>query len=246
MNSEKRPDFIKRAFPAMSAHFAHTLDDMAEKYLKIQFIEIKDLTGILSPEDLMLMKASKANVLMYDGMRYEFSKVEGNLYYYICTTSDDGKIAMDEIILNGDTGEYKHQKLGNEIEEAPEDGKSYARKDGEWVPLSNSALEYTFLSGPINKESITLDDIDAFDKVSSPKKGTIQRKYKLTSDSYIWFVSLKEIDYIAHAGGLEIDFERMPNLTASYNGDKQTWYCYRTTYPLVADTWNLIIKFMGE
>ena len=131
METKRKIDYIKKEFPAMSAHFAHTLDDMAEKYLKIQFIDITDLTGKLSPEDVALLKASRANVIIYNGIRYEYSKAEGNLYYYIATTSDDGKIAMDEIILNVDTGEYTHQKLANEIEEAPADGNVYGRKDKE-------------------------------------------------------------------------------------------------------------------
>ena len=243
METKRKIDYMKKEFPAMSAHFAHTLDDMGEKYLKIQFIDITDLTGKLSPEDIMLLKASRANVIIYNGVRYEYSKAEDNLYYYIATTSEDGKIAMDEIILNVDTGEYTHQKLANEIEEAPADGNVYGRKDKEWVQLSKEALSYSFISGPLNKEYITLEDIDALEKSSNPKKNRIERKYILDIDSYIWFVSLKEIDYIAHVGGLEIDYVKLPEITATYNGVKETWYTYRTTYPLVANTWNFIIKF---
>ena len=246
MESKRRIDFIKKEFPAMSAHFAHTLDDMAEKYLKIQFIEITDLIGVLSAEDIMLLKASRANVIVYNNVTYEYSKAEGNIYYYISTTSDDGKIAMDEIILNIDSGEYNHQKLANEIEEAPADGNVYGRKDKEWVQLSKEALSYSFISGPLNKEYITLEDIDSLEKSSNPKKQKIERKYVLDSDSYIWFVSLKEIDYIAHVGGLEIDYVKLPEITATYNGVKDTWYTYRTTYPLLAGTWNLIIKFKKD
>ena len=246
MTSEKRPDFIKKAFPAMSAHFAHTLDDLAEKYLKIQFIEITDLTGVLSAEDVMLLKASRANVIVYDNVTYEYSKAEGNIYYYISTTSDDGKIAMDEIILNVDTGEYRHQKLANEIEEAPDDGEVYARQNKEWVKLSKEALSYSFIMGALNKEEITLSDIDGLDKSFNPKKDKIERKYKSEEDSYIWFCSLKPIDYIAHVGGLEIDYIQKPNIEATYSGKKEIWHCYRTTYPLLAGTWNLIIKFKKD
>ena len=243
MESKRRIDYMKKEFPAMSAHFAHTLEDMGEKFLKIQFIEIKDLIGTLSPEDLMLLKASRANVIVYNNVKYEYSKSENGLLYYISTTSDDGKIAMDELIINEETGEYTHQKLANEIEEAPVDGNVYGRKDKEWVKLSNNALSYSFISGALNKEEISLDDLDAFDKLSNPKNNKIERKYELKEDSYVWFVSLKEIDYIAHAGGLEIDFTVMPTLEAKYSGEKEVWYCYRTTYQLLSGTWNLIIKF---
>ena len=243
MESIRKTDYIKKKFPAMSAHFAHTLDDMAEKYLKIQFIEIDSLVGTLPPEDIMLLKASRANVIVYNSVTYEYSKAEGNLYYYISTTSDDGKIAMDEIILNVDTGEYMHQKLANEIEEAPEDGNVYARKDKQWVQLSKEALHYSFLSGPINKEYITLEDLDLFEDSSNPEENKIEKTYVLTNDSYIWFVSLKEIEYIAHVGGLEIDYVRLPDIEATYEEDKETWHTYRTTYPLVPNNWNFIIKF---
>lgn len=222
MESKKRIDFIKRKFPAMSAHFAHTLDDMAEKYLKIQFIEVADLTGVLSAEDIALLKASRANVIVYNNATYEYSKAEGNIYYYISTTSDDGKIAMDQIILNVDTGEYKHQKLANEIEEAPDDGEVYARQNKEWVKLSKEALSYSFIMGALNKEEIELSDIDSLDKSFNPKKNKIERKYKSEEDSYVWFCSLKPIDYIAHVGGLEIDYIQKPDIEATYSGKKET------------------------
>ena len=246
MESKKRIDFIKRRFPAMSAHFAHTLDDMAEKYLKIQFIEVTDLTGVLSAEDIALLKASRANVIVYNNVTYEYSKAEGNIYYYISTTSDDGKIAMDEIILDVDTGEYKHQKLANEIEEAPDDGEVYARQNKEWVKLSKEALSYSFIMGALNKEDIELSDIDGLDKSFNPKKDKFERKYTSEEDSYICFCSLEPIDYIAHVGGLEIDYIQKPDIEATYSGKKEIWHCYRTTYPLLAGTWNLIIKFKKD
>lgn len=221
MESKRRIDFIERKFPAMSAHFAHTLDDMAEKYLKIQFIEITDLTGVLSAEDIALLKASRANVIVYNNVTYEYSKAEGNIYHYISTTSDDGKITMDEIILNVDTGEYKHQKLANEIEEAPDDGEVYARQNKEWVKLSKEALSYSFIMGALNKEEIELSDIDSLDKSLNPKKNKIERKYKSEEDSYVWFCSLKPVDYIAHVGGLEIDYIQKPDIEATYSGKKE-------------------------
>lgn len=185
MDSKRRIDCIRRDFPAMSAHFAHTLDDLAEKYLKIQFIQIDELQGTLSPEDLMLLKASRANVLVYDGLTYEYSNFKEPLYYYISTSSVDGKIAMDEIIVNGDTGEYTHQKLANEIEEAPEDGEAYARKDGEWVKLSPQALAYSFLSGPLNQETIKVEDLTRFNILLNPAEVRMDQQYNLEADSYI-------------------------------------------------------------
>lgn len=239
-------DIICEEHPAMSANFAHTLEDMAEKYLKIQFIDITELTGIIPSEDLALLKASRANVIVYNNVTYEYAKVEDNLYYYISTTSEDGKIAVDQIVVNGDTGEYKHMKLANAIEEAPVDGNTYARQNKAWVKISNEALAYTFMSGPLNKEEIELSDLDGLNKSSNPDTSKIDVKYVLDEDSYIWFVSLKTIDYIAHAGGLEIDYEDKGTIVATYDGKKETWYCYRTTYQLLSGTWNLIVKFTEE
>jgi hypothetical protein len=84
--------------------------------------------------------------------------------------------------------------------------------------LSSNPLFYSFISGALNKEEISLDDLDAFNKLSNPKNNKIDRKYELTENSYVWFISLKEIDYIAHAGGLEIDFTTMPALEVKYDG----------------------------
>lgn len=185
MESEKRIDCMEEYFPAMCAHFAHTLEDMGEKFLKIQFIEIKDLTGVLSPEELMLLKASRANVIVCNDIKYEYSKLENNLMHYISTVSNNGKIEMDEIIINAENGEYTHQKLANEIEEAPDDGEVYARQNKEWVKLSKNSLAYSFISGELNKEELSLADLDSFDKLSNPKKDKIERKYDLKENSYI-------------------------------------------------------------
>jgi hypothetical protein len=42
---------------------------------------------------------------------------------------------------------------------------------------------------------------------------------------------------------LEIDFTTMPALEVKYDGKVRSWYCYRTTYQLLAGTWNMTIKF---
>ena len=55
---ESRKPCKRPPFPAMSAHFAHTLEDMEEKYVKIQFIELENSEGYLNQESLDLLKLS--------------------------------------------------------------------------------------------------------------------------------------------------------------------------------------------
>lgn len=243
MESKRRIDYMCEEFPAMSAHFAHTLDCMKEKYLKVNFIELDELSGKMTVEDIMTLKSSRANIIICNDVAYEYSKNEGVLYYYVSTTSDKGKIAIDEIIVNVETGEYNHQKLESEVEEAPVDGNAYARKDKEWVKLNTTNLAYSFITGASDKESISYSDLKKLGDYSNPKKQKIEKKYTLSSNSYIWFCSLKPIDYIAHVGGLEIDYKQESNIENSCGIIDEIWYCYRTTYPLLSGVWNFIIKF---
>ena len=77
----KRPK--KPPFPVMSAHFAHTLNDMAEQYIQAQYIELGDITGILEPEDLKKLVESRSNLLVYQDRVFRFSRKEGQFIKYI-------------------------------------------------------------------------------------------------------------------------------------------------------------------
>lgn len=81
IRKHKRPK--KPPFPAMSAHFAYTLDDMAEQYIQAQYIELGASTGILEPEDLKKLVESRSNLVVYQDRVFRFSRKEGQFIKYI-------------------------------------------------------------------------------------------------------------------------------------------------------------------
>lgn len=109
-------------FPAMSAHFAHTLDDMAEHYIQAQYIEIKDDAGVLAEKDLKTLLESRSNLLVYQGKVFRFSKSEGDVHKYInVSTSGDSNVGTyQQITVNGKDGSWQISDLlsgeGKEIE----------------------------------------------------------------------------------------------------------------------------------
>lgn len=109
-------------FPAMSAHFAHTLDDMAEHYIQAQYIEVKEGTGVLAEKDLKTLLESRSNLLVYQGKVFRFSKAENNSHKYInvSTDGDSDVCTYQQITVNGTDGSWQISDLlsgeGKEIE----------------------------------------------------------------------------------------------------------------------------------
>lgn len=81
-NCNRKPP-KKPPFPAMSAHFAHTLDDMAEQYIQAQYIELDAATGILKPEDLKKLIESRSNLIVYQNKVFRFSNRNEHFLKYI-------------------------------------------------------------------------------------------------------------------------------------------------------------------
>ena len=77
-----KPD-KKEPFPAMSAHFAHTLADMKDKYLEAQYITIDSEVGTLDPEILKKLLFSRSNMVVYQNRIFRFANQEGYLCKYI-------------------------------------------------------------------------------------------------------------------------------------------------------------------
>lgn len=107
---ESRKPCKRPPFPAMSAHFAHTLEDMEEKYVKIQFIELENSEGYLNQESLDLLKLSRENKIVFDNNIYDLTTINGNYYYYLNTNSykqdDQDIVNFKQISLNIDDGYY--------------------------------------------------------------------------------------------------------------------------------------------
>ena len=245
METDKRENIeyrrIKSRYP-MDICFAHTLDDMADKYLKNHTIELKAEVGTLTTKDLEYVKSSKSTILTLNNLIYKLSQIDGDIYKYVCTSEgEDNKAKFNQIEIDTSTGNYKSETLYNEIEEAPDDGNLYARKNKEWVKIQDDYLIYSFRMGGLNKEVISFGDIRSLDYYENVEETKIEKSYNLNSDSYIWFISLTPIEYIATVGGLEIDYIKQKNNIIV--DDTTTYYCYRTTYPLLKGKWNFIIKF---
>lgn len=107
---ESKKPCEKPPFPTMSAHFAHTLEDMEEKYVKIQFIELENPEGYLTQESLDLLKLSRENKIVFDNNIYDLTTIDGNYYYYLNTNStkqdDENIVRFKQISLNIDNGYY--------------------------------------------------------------------------------------------------------------------------------------------
>lgn len=96
-------------FPAMSAHFAHTLDDMSEQYLQAQYIELSDTTGTLGADDLKKLVDSRTNMLVYNERVFRFADKKDSIYTYLTFyLGEDGKTYnAQKTLLNTLTGEWE-------------------------------------------------------------------------------------------------------------------------------------------
>ena len=103
----------RHPFPAMSAHFSHTLDDLVEHYVQAQYFEIKGETGVLAEKDLKTLLESRSNLLVYQGKVFRFSKSEGDLHKYVnaSTTDDSDLYTLQQITVNGKDGSWKISDL---------------------------------------------------------------------------------------------------------------------------------------
>lgn len=96
-------------FPAMSAHFAHTLDDMSEQYLQAQYIELADTTGTLNADDLKKLTDSRTNMLVYNERVFRFADKKDNIYTYLTFYLDEDGTTYkaQKTLINIITGEWE-------------------------------------------------------------------------------------------------------------------------------------------
>ena len=109
----------KPPFPAISAHFAHTLDDMEEKYVKLQFIDISKATGIIEKDKLDLLLKSRENKIVFNSDIYTLTTIDENIYTYIHSKSSENEdyISFNSLQLNKETGEYSIRSLKTKDDE---------------------------------------------------------------------------------------------------------------------------------
>ena len=121
----------RHPFPAMSAHFSHTLDDLVEHYVQAQYFEIKGETGVLAEKDLKTLLESRSNLLVYQGKVFRFSKSEGDLHKYVnASTTDDltddyGNERLDEIFNDYLVQSVKDIRFIIQIKQLTHEGMEY-------------------------------------------------------------------------------------------------------------------------
>ena len=108
----------KPPFPAMSGHFAYTLDDLKGNYLELKTIEIEEPKGTLSTELFNELIKSDANVIKYKNIIYKLTEVKDNSRTYIGTIVNPETNVVEEkgILLNTDSHEYNTVPLLNRVE----------------------------------------------------------------------------------------------------------------------------------
>ena len=79
-NGSKKP-CKSPPFPVMSAHFAHTLVGMEEKYVKIQFIELSEAEGYIPKESVINELKSRFTdiYILYDN-DFQSEENHGRIY----------------------------------------------------------------------------------------------------------------------------------------------------------------------
>lgn len=107
----------------MSAHFAHTLEDMKEKYIEAEYIEIETTTGIFDSETLQKLKDSRSNLLVYQDKVFRFSKTEGTFFKYInlSVTGFQRVFTGQQIVVDSESGEWVLTDLQSGDQQAIED-----------------------------------------------------------------------------------------------------------------------------
>ena len=140
----------RHPFPAMSAHFSHTLDDLVEHYVQAQYIEIKGETGVLAEKDLKTLLESRSNLLVYQGKVFRFSKSEGDLHKYVnaSTTHDSDLYTFQQITVNGKDGSWKiSDLLSGEVEAMKTEFSTFQTKVNEDIAHINETMESLKVDG---------------------------------------------------------------------------------------------------
>ena len=160
--------YKKPPFPTMSAHFAHTLDDMEEKYVKLHFIDISESSGTLDKEKLDNLILSRENKIVFENCIYTLTTIDEDLYTYISTrVQEEGYLEFNKLVLNKITGDYSisviKSKDGQIIENLAYDvSKMKENLDQMTATINtlqaqvNKKIEVAIEPDPIDQENITL------------------------------------------------------------------------------------------
>lgn len=140
----------RHPFPAMSAHFSHTLDDLVEHYVQAQYFEITGDTGVFAEKDLKTLLESRSNLLVYQGKVFRFSKSEGDLHKYVnaSTNNDSDLYTFQQITVNGKDGSWKiSDLLSSEVEVMKTEFNTFQTKVNEDIANINETMESLKVDG---------------------------------------------------------------------------------------------------
>lgn len=195
-------DKCKKKFPAMSAHFAYTLDDMKEKYIEIKFIELEEDHGIISEDDLAALKNSRENIIVFNDCLYRLMRIEANNYMYISlvTASDQTIVSMKEICVNINTGEYnsktliddKSQEVADRIDSVEEEFQEVKETVAEMQTSVDSAVSKSeeALAAVVDISS----DIEALTNLLNTKVSTsVERDLSVEENNYTLILTTDNI-----------------------------------------------------
>lgn len=134
--------------------------------------------------------------------------------------------------------------LENYVEEAPVDGKTYARKDEAWTEIrSNVKIIYTGFTNFTG--TIGPRVFKHLDKHIVPiEESKLEICYETKEPGVCWFCSTVPIKSIKDSCiGFVIDYVKQESVV-DYCEDGETihLFCYRTATPLVPNTWNFTIN----
>lgn len=142
--------------------------------------------------------------------------------------------------------------LSNYVQEAPVDGKTYARKDEKWVEIRPSNIHFYY--GTTDTFSITSDQILTFKEYTPELEFKdqsvvveVQTQYPtvggdVAGGSVVWFCANTKIASITQndVGNWPIDY--VPQVGV-LDVDGTQYYCYHTTTALVPNKWKFTVTF---
>ena len=138
--------------------------------------------------------------------------------------------------------------LSNYVQEAPVDGKTYARKDEKWVEIRPANIHFYY--GTTDSFSITSDQILSLTKYTPElefKDQAVDVEVQTedldgTGGSVAWFCTSAKIASVTQndIGNWPIDYVLQEGVL---DVDGIQYYCYHTTTALVPNKWKFTVTF---
>jgi hypothetical protein len=169
----KKPS--KKPFPAMSAHFAHTLDDMKEKYLEAKYFDLETEEGVFEESILNDLISSRSNLITYENNIFRLIKTEDNNYIYI-NVSDYAELFKCEVSLKNKS--WKISKITQTSDSAIYFGYYYdgvfwkEKKHINPLPIDTNKIYFDLLTEELYYYSLEASSYKKLIKEAKPDSNT--------------------------------------------------------------------------